>query len=411
MRKILWLVALILWSALIAATVVKVLGGGHAVYPLFVEGGKAWLNGHSLYHGACLNFQYWPGFAAFMTLFAFFPFPVGDFLFSALEFALFGYALWQFAKIFLPPEKRVWLFLAIFPPAVEGFICQQSNPLLGAAVILGAAAAARRNWWRAAGWLMLPGVIKIGPCCFALLFAVVFLKQLGWRMAVLLVVFAGLPFLFQEPHYVAGCYREWLDMLVNEEAGQRWGYRDAWTLWEFITTGAVRSGIKIADMTVYRVFQLGAAVLAALFCLPWRAWGQKPGDSASAITRHARVIFPLIAAAWWLQLWGPSTEIATGTLFAIGPATALLVAWLSATASRPAAFGKWLMTAAYILICLGLSGDLEWHLKHAFPQQTWFQTFLPAGGLLLGLWLFTCGQSAIRTFGENLSNSIEEKES
>lgn len=426
-----------LWAAIAVVTFVKAPTPTHSVYPLFRSGGAAWLAGESIYHGACENFQYWPGFAAFMAPFARLPYAPGAVLWSALEFALYGLGALAFAKAALPGGgawgRRAALFLlALAPLAADGFVCQQSNPLLGAALMFGAAAAARRQWWRAALWLLLPGAVKLGPLCFVMLFVTVFPRRLGWRAAALLASAVALPFLLQGPGYVANCYREWADMLVNQEAGERWAYRDAWTAWEYCATGAVTSHGKIADMGHYRLVQLMAAGAAFLLCLPWRRrWRDDEGAGAARQAPHlAAALLPLLAGAWWLQLFGPSTEIATGALFAPGPAAALMVAiaaWRAQKAGRGqgeqderderegqdgrgerAAGGGgvslWLMATAYAFIALGMNGDLEYHLGKWQPGADWPKLLLPVGGILFGVWLFGWGKRAI------LAATDDEKE-
>lgn len=441
-----------LWAAIAVVTFVKAPTPTHSVYPLFRSGGGAWLASETIYHGVCENFQYWPGFAAFMAPFARLPYAPGAALWSALEFALYGLGALALARALAPtlaPQggwKRLAaaLLLAMAPLAADGFVCQQSNPLLGAALMFGAAAAARGQWWRAALWLLLPGVVKLGPLCFVMLFVTVFPRRFGWRAAALLAAAAALPFLLQSPGYVAGCYREWADMLVNQEAGERWAYRDAWTIWEWCATGAVTSHGKIADMGHYRLVQLMAAGAAFLLCLSWRRGRAAPattnangamgmagtGAAGEEAPNAAAALLPLIAGAWWLQLFGPSTEIATGALFAPGPAAALIVAiaaWRAQKAGRErdghderdgqggqdgrgkrAAGGGsvslWLMALAYAFIALGMNGDLEYHLGKWQPGADWPKLLLPIGGVLFGVWLFGWGKRAI------LAATGEEKE-
>lgn len=371
-----WRAGWLLWAGLALALAGKSLlvSPARSVYPLFAKGGEFWLRGLDTYTGECANFQYWPGFAAFMAPFSLLPEQLGALLWSALNLGLFVYAALLLAREFLPAgRKYTGLFLcACFPLAFEGLFNQQSNPLLIALSMLGAVMIARQRWWLGALLLLLPGLTKIAPLCFALLILTMFPRRLWWRYAICGLGLLALPFLLQAPGYVYAEYASWLATLRGED-GQRWAYRDAWIIWELLTQGYVtnHAAVEGTAIKVYRVVQLLAAGGAFLLCC-WRRY-------VDVLSDRTATVFAFACGGWWLLTFGPSTEIAT--CVSVAPALAWgLLHSLHVRARRG------LMVCAFTLTALGALGDVEFNL-HRLTGSDWPKILLPLGGLLFGLWL------------------------
>jgi hypothetical protein len=314
------LAAVFLWSGFAVAVFVRVIlaGGTHrSAYDCFYFAGEHFLQQLPLYSGEAHGYQYYPGFAAAMTVLTLLPFAVGALVWTAVNFAVFLFGAWRFAGQFIPPAQRAWFFIALLPVAFEGLLNQQSNPLLGGAILWGAALVAQHKWWRGVAALTVAGWIKVAPLCYALLVGAIFPRRLWWRGAVVLALAVVGVFLCQNYEYVVAGYRDWLDM-CQRLSNDRHDYRDMFTLYEYLTTGAITRGAPVAEMTGYHLAQLLAAGLALAFTL--KVYYRDRWDAGRA------VLFAYAAGAWWLMSFGPSTEIPTLTLMAAGPAWALVAA-------------------------------------------------------------------------------------
>ena len=108
-----------------------------------------------------------------------------------------------------------------------------------------------------------------------LLFCLVLPVGFAWRLGLALAAGLALPFILQDPGYVARQYPRWLDNLANDDRSD-WdvvgGYRDGWLL-------VRRSGLPL-DRTGYVAVQLAAAAFAASLCLAMR-WRRVRGRTRS----------------------------------------------------------------------------------------------------------------------------------
>jgi len=343
---------------------------------LYFQSGVNWLQGISTYDGNCLNFQYWPGFSAFMAIFQMIPYWVGCLLWTGINEGLLLYAAWRFANEFIPDSHRnVGLFfLLILPMSIEGLLNQQCNPLLVSLILFSAVQIANGKWWTGSLLMLIPALTKIAPICFPLLYMVIFPRQLWWRILLCLAILLVLPFLFQEAWYVRQEYADWWDRLCHE-AGARWAYRDAWMLWELIRTGTITQFTVGKGSELYLLIQLAMAGVAFISCLRQRFW--------RGMTDHFSVVYATCAGmAWWL-VFGPSTELATCVCMA--PA----LAWGSLH-SRISDCGFKLMLTAFIFTALGSNGDVEVYLYN-LTESNWPKALLPTGGLLFIVWWLIYG--------------------
>lgn len=385
MRKILtWQnVAVVVWAVFISYLAVRIItfGGERSTYPLFLQGGINWREGLSIYYDACQNFQYYPGFAVLMSLFTFLPSPeiFGALLWSAINVGAFLLAARVFARTFIATENlRAIFFLALLPLALDGLLCQQSNPLIAATLMYGTVLIAQKKFTTAMIFLVFGGIIKIAPLSVSLLLVIVFFRQLGWRFPRILMYFLLLPLLLNDAPYVINCYREWWEVLLHEENGMRWFYRDFWTLWEYFSTGAVVTVAMTESakeyLKYYRVLQLAVAGFLAIYCAYYRYFARITWSANNA------AVVAFTAGVWWLMLFGPSTELATIAI----PAPAIAWGLLNAYENQR---GFILMLIAFVLILLGSNGDLDFYFRHTFPTTDLPKLLLPLGGVIFGAWI------------------------
>ena len=254
-------------------------------------------------------------------------------------------------------------------------------------VILAVAAIKHDRWWTASVLLCIPVFIKIWPIMIVLLLMVYWPRQLFWRLAVVGVALALLPFLTRPFFVVTGQYQEWYASLI-QQSHRRWGgFRDAWTIWENLWPPVSRRG--------YQALQLVSASAMFVWCHYQLRRIQSPSislkdkadytslsarDKSTASADMAfRFLMTTTISIWvsWQMLFGPGTEQLTYGLIAPSAAWAVLAsfqenrhrAWTSAT---------WLCLS--LLSC----GDIEKLLIRLHPAAT---MILPLAVVSFIVWL------------------------
>ena len=156
---------------------------------------------------------------------------------------------------------------------------------------------------------------------------------IGMAIAVALAAVAALPLLAKPPAWVCDQYFQWYLHLVGP-AQKRHAYRDAWTIWELISSPV--------DPRQYMRLQLAAAAAMLGLCL-WQARRTPP----------KRLVL-IVLACWtsWQLVFGPGTERNTFALIAPLTSWALLVAVVEKR-------GRWLMGLSYLLTILAAIGGVE----------------------------------------------------
>ena len=176
-------------------------------------------------------------------------------------------------------------------------------------------------------------LLKIYPVAAALLFVLIWPRQLGWRLAAALLVGLGLPFLLQDPAWVYRQYEGWWRVVSLDKGRQDWpldmSYRDLRLLF--------RVWAAPLPSWAYTAIQLTAAgVLAGATLWAKRVLGE---------ARDLGLIVLGLAVCWMLVL-GPSTEGTTYVLLAQFLAWAVADAWGDGS-------GRWArayVTAACVLM-------------------------------------------------------------
>jgi hypothetical protein len=291
-----------------------------SVYPTFARAGLDWRDGQELYEHKTAVFRYSPLVAALLAPFSLLPERMGELAWRLLNGGVFLGALLWWARTCLPrrltSQELGALLLLALPLSIGSLNNAQCNPLVLALLLL--ACGVSSSWNLAAAALALAAYFKIYPLAIGLLLAAVFPRQLGWRLALALLIGAAIPFALQRPDYVASEYVSWFHYLRTDTridvplGGACRDLRLLFRLWHIPVGPAV-----------YTVIQLSAAAGIAALCLLARraGWPQR------------QLLTSLLAwGCCWMLLLGPATESCTYILLAPSLAWATLDGF---TGSRP----------------------------------------------------------------------------
>ncbi len=235
-----------------------------------------------------------------------------------------------------------------------------------------------RNW--AAIFIAGACFLKIYPIALALLLIVTCPRRFTMRFLAAIVVGAALPFVMQNPLWVARQHVNWWVSLCIDDRTQ-WapeiGYRDLWLLIRFYKLPISYSG--------YVVIQLGIAAAAAAICMAarWRAGRPRLEVLSTAMG----------LAACWMTICGPTTEGSGYILLAPTLAFTFLECWHTPRPYwvRALLVGSAAAFTAAVLTCLT-----------SHPSEGMAYGPHPAGGLLL---MFAIAGEAIRRI---LASSAEQ---
>ncbi len=271
-----------------------------------------------------------------------------------------GVAFWATAalcrRVFPVVETallRSCVLIAAVMPAAHCLYASQTNLLVFSLVGFAAIAVLDERWWLAALLLSVAANVKVWPLAAALLLTACWPRRLAWRLPIALLAVAALPLLVKPPQAVLDQYFHWYQQLAGP-AQVRHTYRDAWTIWEMISTPV--------NARLYTLAQLGSA--AIMLGLTLRQRRRLP----------SRLLVLFVLAAWttWQLLFGPGTERNTFAL--IAPLTGWAV--VGAVRERRAA---WLMGLSYLLTVVSAIGGVE-------DVNPWLKTLHPIGILLFFAW-------------------------
>lgn len=164
------------------------------------------------------QFKYSPAFALLFAPFAWLPWPLALFLWSALN----ALVLFVAVERLLPPRAALLALGALLLEVVRAMQNAQSNALVAGLIILAFVALERGRAWRAAFAVALGAAVKIFPLA-ALTFAVPRRRTLRTALAaaVIGVLLLVLPLLVTPPATLAAQYRSW-HAIESLDTGQRW---------------------------------------------------------------------------------------------------------------------------------------------------------------------------------------------
>jgi alpha-1,2-mannosyltransferase len=327
-----WLLAFVVVGADVVRRPFK-----HTTSPTYRLASHQWWAGQDpyTYHNHD-GFLYLPQAAMVFTPFTWGPLLLGEILWRALVFGLFGYALIRLYRFFLsredpaPDRSFPLLFLLSVPTALASLRNAQFDLPEAAFLILTTAEVATARWNRAALWLCLGLAFKPLAIVPMLLFGALYWKLIP-RLAIGVLIVLAVPFLNTHPAFVAHEYVRCVQTLFWATGANEPRYSDL--------------GALLSHVAIHPPDQLKTLV-RIVFALLFLGWG------ALAVRRLGR-----IDAAWmvgalsadYLMLFNPRTE--TCSYVFLGPFVASLALWVARKPGR-----LWL---GYVLGCaaLGLACD------------------------------------------------------
>ncbi len=106
------------------------------------------------------------------------------------------------------PRSSFWLvYLLILPLSLGNFNNGQVNPMIIGLLMVAIIAAHEKRWTLSAVALGFSVYLKIYPLSVGLLLVVLYPRQLGWRLALTLILMGAASFLLQRPAYVLEQYQ------------------------------------------------------------------------------------------------------------------------------------------------------------------------------------------------------------
>ena len=164
------------------------------------------------------QFKYSPTFALLFAPFAWLPWPLALFLWSALN----ALVLFVAVERLLPPRAALLALGAMLLEVVRAMQNAQSNALVAGLIILAFVALERGRAWRAAFAVALGTAVKIFPLA-ALTFAIPRRRTVrtGLAAAAIGAVLLALPLLVTPPATLLAQYRSW-HAIESLDTGQRW---------------------------------------------------------------------------------------------------------------------------------------------------------------------------------------------
>ncbi len=291
-RRASWVqTAVAVWAVLLAGIAVRTLAqpNQHDCWkPFYEPAGRNWLHGVDLYQDTFATCRYSPLVNAMFAPLALAPSAIGGLLWRAINAAAFLGGLFWWLRVYAPSTWTrthwAWAFLLVVPLSISTINAAQANPLLTGLLLAGTAAAGRERWSWAAAFVAGACLLKIYPIALALLLIVSFPRRFLPRFLVALAVGLALPFLLQEPGWVARQYGNWwVSLWIDDRTMWPFDrcYRDLWMLIRFYKLPVSYHG--------YVGIQLALAAATAVVCVagacgrscrgrtrPMRPWDWRP---------------------------------------------------------------------------------------------------------------------------------------
>ena len=368
-----WLaLAWVLWTAVLLVVLVRagIFPERNSVFRLFQRAGARWLAGERLYPGVG-EFLYSPLAAAAFAPFALLPAGLAGVLWrlgSAVAYLLATTALlrrsWANGGVAPGAGARAAGLLTLLALSLGNFNNGQASPVVIALLIGATLAVGAQRWGWAAAAIAAATFFKVYPLAVGLLLVALYPRQLGWRLALALLVGFGLSLLLRGPAYGLEQYRGWFICLGADHRrvdGPFGVWRDAWLLLRL-----ARVPITVSQ---YAVVQLTAGAAVAAFCV----WGQRVKGWTGV-----RLHFAAFAlGCGWITLFGPSTEAATYIFLAPALAYAVAVVVSGRAEAMPRAARVTLWAAFGLLVAAEMLG--AW--VPTVRRSLWGHALQPVGGL------------------------------
>jgi hypothetical protein len=267
------------------------------------------------------------------------------------------------------PGATTTAFLLLLPLAVGNLNLGQINVLVLAAVTAGVLAVRVRAWNTAALLLAAGGFMKIYPLAVGLLLALLYPRQLSWRLLLALAGLFILSLLLQRPAYAWQQYHGWYAVLHGDDRLDI----DLYASWRDFGFLLRACGVPLSD-SAYRLMEIASGgVLAIFLWLGQRRWGWSEA-------RLLGGVFSLGCA--WMLLFGPATEAATYIVLSLPVCAALTAAWeIKPGAGSPRLLGWWRMIFA-VSYALLLLADIANSWAHGSTHHLYMRALQPVAGFL-----------------------------
>jgi hypothetical protein len=363
-----------LWAAVLLGILIRVglFSHSHDVFGTYADAGRKWTASQPLY-SYTRGFVYSPLVAAFFAPFSWLPISLGSVLWRLLNAALFVGAIFWWLKSEISsriPKSSYWLvFLLILPLSLGNFNNGQVNPMIIGLLMVAILAAYEERWTLAAFAVGFSTYLKIYPLSVGLLLVLLYPRQLGWRLALALILMGAVSFILQRPAYVLEQYQRWFstraadDRRMNMDIAPR----------DFAMILRLLHIHLSAHMVL--VLQLLAAAGAAVLCVMGRLrkWSEK---------RLLTCVFT--TGTCWMLLFGPATEDATYAMIA----PVLVFALVQALYQNTLSWMRVLVCASFALLLVGLVLNAFFSLK----KTPTLMSVQPFGALLFAgysiFWVF-----------------------
>lgn len=230
MRRIAWALCIIVFLGIFADVLHAPLK--HTTMVTYRTASTNWWAGRDAYsadqHG---GFLYFPQAAFLFTPFNLVPPLVGDFLWRAVVFGLFLYALVRLNDFFVSrgnartSKNFLLLCLLAVPSSLASLRNAQFDLPLAALIVLTSAEIATSRWTAAAAWICLGVALKPLAVVPLLLFGALYWKLIP-RVIVGMFIVLALPFLHWNPAYVVFEYTRCVETLMNASRGDEPKFSD-----------------------------------------------------------------------------------------------------------------------------------------------------------------------------------------
>jgi hypothetical protein len=349
--------ALLVWAIvlLVVCTRTAIQPRTRSLFYTYASAGADWIDGNNLYYhddwpSYLDQYRYSPFVAVTFTPLSFLNERFGNVLWRLFNAGVFLGGLWWWLRTVLPDARtnslKAAMYLLVVPLSLASLSNGQTNPLVIGFLLMATAALQSKRFTLGALFIACACALKLYPIAVGLLLLLIYPRQLSWRLALMLIAAAVLPFCFQWPEYVLDQYRQWFHLLGSDDRKDfplHIAYRDLWLLFRI---GGV-PGTPTA-WAFYRGVQLVAAALCAGLVVATR-W--------AGLSKSRQLTAALMLGCCWMTLCGPATESCSFVQLAPALAWALIASRLE---NWPASV-RWLPTAGFILLLIGvLAGLVPW---------------------------------------------------
>src|SRR3984893_8186839 len=221
-RRLLNITVIGLWAAVLLGILIRVglFSHSHDVFGTYADAGRKWTASQPLY-SYTRGFVYSPLVAAFFAPFSWLPISLGSVLWRLLNAALFVGAIFWWLKSEISsriPKSSYWLvFLLILPLSLGNFNNGQVNPMIIGLLMVAILAAYEERWTLAAFAVGFSTYLKIYPLSVGLLLVLLYPRQLGWCLSLVLIFMGSVSFILQRPAYVLEQYQRWFSTRAADD--------------------------------------------------------------------------------------------------------------------------------------------------------------------------------------------------